>query len=125
VIAIFCGALLGGRSPKIFGDGKQTRDYVYVGDVVAANLQAAAATATGPFNIGTQTETSVLDLVELLGEIAGVGFEPEFAPARLGELQRSCLEISKAGSVLGWQPTLAIKDGLRATLEASRSSQRQ
>jgi UDP-glucose 4-epimerase len=125
VIAIFCGALGAGGRPKVFGDGKQTRDYVYVGDVVAANLKAAASSAAGAINIGTQTETSVLDLVQLLGEIAGVEFEPEFAPARLGELARSCLDISRAASVLGWQPTLAIRDGLRATLEASRSSQGQ
>ena len=125
VIAIFCGALATGRRPKIFGDGKQTRDYVYVGDVVAANLAAAAATATGSFNVGTQTETSVLDLVAVLGELAGVDFEPEFAPGRLGELQRSCLDITRARSVLGWEPTLAIREGLRVTLEASRPSQRR
>ena len=125
VIAIFCGALEAGRRPKIFGDGAQTRDYVYVGDVVAANLAAAAGTVTGPINIGTQTETSVLDLVELLGELAGVDFAAEFAPARIGELKRSCLDIGKAATVLGWAPTLAIKDGLRATLAASRSPQQR
>lgn len=122
VIAIFCGALATGRRPTIFGDGKQTRDYVYVGDVVGANLKAAAATAGGVFNIGTQTETSVLDLVEILGGLAGVDFEAEFAPARLGELERSCLDIGQAQSVLGWEPTLAIREGLASTLEANRAS---
>jgi UDP-glucose 4-epimerase len=122
VIAIFCGALATGRRATIFGDGKQTRDYVYVGDVVGANLKAAAATAGGVFNIGTQTETSVLDLVEILGGLAGVDFEAELAPARLGELECSCLDIGQAQSVLGWEPTLAIREGLASTLEASRAS---
>ena len=122
VIAIFCGALATGRRATIFGDGKQTRDYVYVGDVVAANLKAAAATAGGVFNIGTQTETSVLDLVEILGGLAGVDFAAELAPARLGELERSCLDIGQARSVLGWEPTLAIREGLASTLEANRAS---
>jgi UDP-glucose 4-epimerase len=122
VIAIFCGALATGRRATIFGDGKQTRDYVYVGDVVGANLKAAAATAGGVFNIGTQTETSVLDLVEILGGLAGVDFEAELAPARLGQLECSCLDIGQAQSVLGWEPTLAIREGLASTLEASRAS---
>ncbi len=125
VIAIFCGALATGRRPTIFGDGKQTRDYVYVRDVVGANLKAAEATAGGVFNIGTQTETSVLELVEILGGLAGVDFEPEFAPARLGELQRSCLDIGQARSALGWEPTVAISDGLASTLEANQASLRR
>jgi UDP-glucose 4-epimerase len=123
VIAIFAGALAAGRRPRIYGDGTQTRDYVYVGDVVAANLLAAASTASGPFNIGTATETSVLDLTRLLGELAGVDFEPEFAPPRQGELARSCLDIARARDVLGWEPTRAIRDGLELTLEASHATQ--
>lgn len=125
VIAIFCGALVTGRRPTIFGDGTQTRDYVYVRDVVGANLKAADSTARGVFNIGTQAETSVLDLVEILAGLAGVDFEPEFAPARLGELQRSCLDVGRARSTLGWEPTLAISDGLASTLEANQASPRQ
>ncbi|MGD0198615.1 MAG: NAD-dependent epimerase/dehydratase family protein [Solirubrobacteraceae bacterium] len=121
VIAIFSGALASGRRPTIFGDGAQTRDYVYVGDVVAANLLAASSDDRGALNIGTQTETSVLDLVALLGELAGVEFEAEFAPARPGELARSCLDITAAKKVLGWQPTLAIREGLRLTLAANRA----
>src|SRR5437763_1524739 len=77
VIAIFCGRLIDGAKPTVFGDGKQTRDYVYVGDVVGANLAAAEATASGPFNIGTGRQTSVLDLVEALGKLAGHDFEAE------------------------------------------------
>jgi UDP-glucose 4-epimerase len=123
VVAIFCGCLLERRPPTVFGDGTQTRDYVYVGDVVDANLAAAASQASGPINIGTGSETSVLDLVAALGELAGTDdFEPRFAPARLGELARSCLEITRARELLGWSPTVALADGLRMTLEASRTA---
>jgi UDP-glucose 4-epimerase len=122
VIAIFCGCLATGERPKIFGDGSQTRDYVYVGDVVAANLAAAASDVTGPINIGTQRETSVLDLVDLLRELSGVtDFAPDLAPARLGELARSCLDVSRAREVLGWEPGVNIRDGLRMTLAASEA----
>src|SRR3954453_11547260 len=90
VIAIFCGRLLAGESPTVFGTGEQTRDYVYVGDVVAANLAAGESTAGGSFNIGTGEESTVLDLVELFQKLgAGESFDPEMAPARLGELERS------------------------------------
>src|SRR4051812_27480394 len=84
VIAIFCGKLLAGERPTVFGTGEQTRDYVYVGDVVAANLAAGAAEGGGGFNVGTGRETSVLDIVELFRGLADGGFEPEMAPARLG-----------------------------------------
>src|SRR5512132_3764229 len=100
VIAIFCGAALTGGRPKIFGDGRQTRDYVYVADVVAANLAAAAhPEAHGAYNIGTGTEATVIDVVAALRTAAALGdgaFEPEFAPARAGELQRSWLDVSRA-----------------------------
>jgi UDP-glucose 4-epimerase len=125
VIAIFCGCLDLGRRPTIFGDGRQTRDYVYVGDVVAANLDAAAASVSGPVNIGTGVESSVLDIVQTLGELSATSeFEPLFAPARLGELARSCLDIARARAELGWQPTVALHDGLRLTLESERALQR-
>ncbi|HEY5053964.1 MAG TPA: NAD-dependent epimerase/dehydratase family protein, partial [Solirubrobacterales bacterium] len=89
VIAIFCGKLKAAERPTIFGDGSQTRDYIYVGDVVAAALAAAGAETTGPINIGTGRETDVLELAETLGRLGGVeSFEPEFAPPRAGEVQR-------------------------------------
>jgi UDP-glucose 4-epimerase len=123
VIAIFCGLLDSGGRPTIFGDGRQTRDYVYVSDVVAANLAAVDAPVHGPINIGTGIETSVLELVAMLRELSGAEhFEPEFAPPRLGELQRSCLDITRARETLGWTPTIAIREGLRLTLEASRTA---
>jgi len=122
VIAIFCGCLDSGRRPTIFGDGSQTRDYVYVGDVVAANLAAAGASGGGQVNIGTGRETSVLELVELHSELAnGAGLEPLFAPARLGELARSCLDVAHAKELLGWEPKVDLREGLRLTLEANRA----
>jgi UDP-glucose 4-epimerase len=126
VIAIFCGCLATGRQPTIFGDGKQTRDYVYVGDVVAANLLAVTSDASGPINIGTSRETSVLELVGVLGELAGVNdFTANFAPPRLGELARSCLDVGRAGKLLGWEPAVTIREGLRMTLDASQATLQQ
>ncbi len=121
VVAIFCGRLEAGEQPTVYGDGRQTRDYVYVGDVVAANLAAVDAKASGPINIGTGVETDVLELIAILGELSGAErFEPRFAPARLGELARSALDIARARELLGWEPTVSIREGLRLTLEASR-----
>jgi UDP-glucose 4-epimerase len=126
VIAIFCGKLDAGEAPTIYGDGLQTRDFAYVGDVVAANLAAVDAPVTGPVNIGTGVETTVLELVTILRELGGVErFEPEFAPARLGELARSCLDIRRARETLGWEPTVSIREGLRLTLEAVRATPSQ
>ena len=118
VVAIFCGRLQEGVAPTVFGDGRQTRDYVHVGDVVAANLAAAESRAIGPFNIGRGEEVSVLDLVEALREIAGdpAFFVPEFEPARLGELERSCVDPSRARAELGWVARTGLVEGLRTTL---------
>ncbi len=119
VIAIFCGLLASGGRPKIFGDGTQTRDYLYVGDVVAAALAASESTATGPVNLGTGREASVLELAEILGRLGGVeSFEPEFAPPRAGEVQRIALDAARAERELGWEATTSLEDGLRLTLDA-------
>jgi len=119
VIAIFCGRLRGGTQPRIYGDGTQTRDYIYVADLVDALLAAGKSAELGVVNIGTQVETSVLDIVRVLGAIHGPDApEPEFAPARLGELDRSCLDASRAREVLGWEASTPIADGLRLTYEA-------
>ena len=125
VVAIFCGRLRDGAQPTVFGDGTQTRDYVYVADIVEANLAAAdRGDAGGPINIGTSRQTSVLKLIEVLAERAGpeVNFEPQFEPARLGEVKRSCLEVTLARSVLGWEPRTDLASGLEQTLDATLSA---
>jgi UDP-glucose 4-epimerase len=126
VVAIFCGRLIAGERPKIFGDGRQTRDYAYVGDVVAANLAAAAhPEAHGAYNVGTGVEASVLEVVAALRQAAGVGegeFEPEFAPARAGELQRSSLDVTRARAELGFSAETDLVSGLRSTLEWTRAA---
>jgi UDP-glucose 4-epimerase len=114
VVAIFMSLLRDGGTPKIFGDGTQTRDYVHVADVVAATL-AAVERDGGAFNVGTGTETSVLDLYERIQRVAGVERAAEFAPARAGELQRSVLDVSLARRELGWEPKHPLDDGLAET----------
>jgi UDP-glucose 4-epimerase len=125
VVAIFCGQLLEGGRPRIFGDGLQTRDYVYVGDIVEANFAAAAhPQARGSYNTGTGVESSVLDVVAALREAAGVGedeFAPEFAAARAGELQRSWLDVTRARAELGFTAGTDLVSGLRPTLEWARA----
>jgi UDP-glucose 4-epimerase len=119
VIAIFCGKLRSGERPLIYGDGTQTRDYIYVGDVVAAALAGAESALTGPVNIGTGQEASVLELAEMLGRLGGTeSFEPEFAPARAGEVQRISIDASRAERELDWRPTTGLEDGLRLTLDS-------
>jgi UDP-glucose 4-epimerase len=119
VIAIFCGRLQTSGRPTVFGDGKQTRDYIYVGDVVAAALAGAESDLCGPLNIGTGVETDVLELASRLGELGGAeGFEPEFAPPRDGEVQRISLDPGRAERELGWRATTSLEDGLRLTLES-------
>jgi UDP-glucose 4-epimerase len=119
VIAIFCGKLRAGERPTVFGDGKQTRDYIYVGDVVAAMLAAADSETTGPINVGTGVETDVLELVKQLGELGGAkSFEPELAPPRTGEVQRISIDPARAGRELGWTPQMGLKEGLRVTLDS-------
>jgi UDP-glucose 4-epimerase len=116
VVAIFFSTLLGGAAPTVFGDGAQTRDYVYVGDVARATV-AAAESDGGVFNVGTGRETSVVELLGLCQQIAGTSFEPEFAPARPGELQRSVLDPSRAVDELGWRSEHSLENGLRETSE--------
>jgi UDP-glucose 4-epimerase len=116
VVAIFFNALRAGEAPKVFGDGSQTRDYVYVGDVARATL-AAAEREGGVYNIGTGRETSVVELLELCQRIAGRSGEPTFMPARPGELQRAVVDPSRAVDELGWRPERSLEEGLRETWE--------
>jgi len=123
VVAIFCGKLLAGESAIVYGDGEQTRDYVYVDDVVAAMVAGREALAgdpevlRGPYNVGTGIETSVLELYDRLTAAAGVDRAPVMAQARVGEVQRVSVDPTKARVELGWEPTVDFDTGLRATLE--------
>ena len=117
VVAIFCGKLADGGTPVAFGDGMQTRDYVYVGDVVSANLAAAASDWVGACNVGTGTETTVIALADALRGLGdGHPFVLEHAPARPGEVIRSAVDPSLAREVLGWEARVALGEGLRRTL---------
>lgn len=124
VCAIFGGRLLRGAPLTIFGDGTQTRDYVHVSDVAAANLAALSATLPAPngdhdrlaFNIGTGRETSVLDLAGTLGRVAGVTPAITHAAARAGELERSALDPAKAAAELHWIPTVPLGDGIKSLI---------
>jgi len=119
VVAIFCGRLRAGERPTVFGDGRQTRDYIYVGDVVAAALAAAESAASGPINVGTGVETDVLELARRLGELGGSeGFEPELAPPRTGEVQRIAIDPARAERELGWRAEVGLEQGLRLTLDS-------
>ena len=116
VVAIFMGLLRDGGTPTVFGDGSQTRDYVFVGDVVDAFVRASGH-GGGTFNVGTGIETSVVELYESIGTASGVVREAASAPARLGELQRSVLDPSLAARELGWSPQVPLADGLSRTWE--------
>jgi UDP-glucose 4-epimerase len=119
VVAIFCGCAVEGRRPTVFGDGRQTRDWVEVGDVARANLLAADAEGfTGPVNIGSGRETSVVELIEALNEVSDRGElpPPSFVPERAGEVRRSCLDVTRADGELGWRATVGLQAGLRRVL---------
>lgn len=121
VVAIFARALLAGRPTKIFGDGTDTRDYVFVDDVVDAFVRAGGEAGGGlRFNVGTGVETSTAQLHSAIAASAGKPDEPEFHPPRLGDLKRSRLDISRAGEVLGWTPEVALADGVARTVDFFR-----
>jgi UDP-glucose 4-epimerase len=124
VVAIFCNRILKGEALTVFGEGTQTRDYVYAGDVARANLAAAESTLpraaqvdVRAYNVGTGKETSVLELANELQRSAGSNVPVHHAPARLGEQARSVVNIEKSGRELGWSPQVALSDGLRKTFE--------
>ena len=121
VVAIFFGRLANGQELRIFGDGRQTRDYVYVQDVVAATM--AAQGHHGVFNVGTGSETSVVELADACLRAAGVEAETVFAPSRLGELKRSVLDPTLAVHELGFRAAASLADGLAATWEFVRQTE--
>jgi UDP-glucose 4-epimerase len=116
VVAIFLGALARGEQARIFGDGLQSRDYVYVGDVARATTSALGHDG-GVFNVGTGRETSVVELYELCARVSESEMPAEHAPARLGELRRSFLDTTRAAESLGFTAMVELEDGLRATWE--------
>jgi UDP-glucose 4-epimerase len=120
VVAIFSGRLLDGKPCTIYGDGTQTRDYVFVGDVARANVLAAEKRFEGPLNVGTGVETDVNAIYAHLAKAAGVSRPPERAPGRMGEQRRSCVDPAAAAKAIGWRPEVAIEDGLARTLEFFR-----
>ena len=118
VVAIFCGNLAAGRTSTIYGTGEQTRDYVYVGDVVEVTVLALEGEVLpGAYNIGTGTETSVNQLYESLREISGKDLPPKYGPAKPGEQSRSSIDPNKALRELGWRPETKLAAGLKKTLD--------
>ncbi len=124
VVAIFSKSLLSGRPTKIFGDGSDTRDYVFVDDVVDAFVRAGGEAGSGQrFNVGTGIETSTRQLHTAIAAAAGAPDDPELAPPRLGDLRRSCLDNTRAREVLGWAPHTGLTDGIARTVEFFRANQ--
>ena len=121
VVAIFAGRLLAGEPCTVNGDGRQTRDYVFVGDVVRANLAALRGDFCGAVNIGTGVETNVNDLYEIIKDHAGGPGRAVHAPPRDGELRRSVLSVALAEAVLRWKPLTRLSDGLAETVDFFRS----
>ncbi len=123
VVAIFARGLLQGKPTRVFGDGSNTRDYVYVDDVVDAFIRASGGAGGGQrFNVGTGIETSDRQLHTAVAEAAGAPDDPEFHPPRLGDVERSCLDVSLAEKVLGWRPQVGLREGVRRTVEYFRSA---
>lgn len=122
VVAIFLSLLLTGKTPVINGDGGQTRDYVYVGDVVAANVAALDSRFVGAVNIGTGVETDVVLIFDHLRRAVGSQIEAVHGPAKPGEQRRSCLDARLAAQVLGWRPQTTLADGLLRTAQYYRAT---
>jgi UDP-glucose 4-epimerase len=124
VVAIFVSKMLSGMEPVINGDGAQTRDYVYVGDVVAANMLALALQGSGVFNIGTGIETTVNELFGVLRRLTGSACRENHGPAKKGEQSRSVIDSSLATRVMGWAPRVTLARGLRETVDYFRAAGR-
>jgi UDP-glucose 4-epimerase len=118
VVAIFLDRMRDGQGTEIFGDGSQTRDFVYVGDVVAGLLAAAAAPGGGIYNVGSGVATSIRELHSLCAETTGAGSEPQFAPDRPGDLRHSVIDSSRAARELRWHAEMTLAAGLAATWNA-------
>ena len=122
VVAIFTQRLLAGEIARINGDGKQTRDFVYVGDVAAANLLALTSDAVGSFNVGTGVETDINRIFTIIKRLSASQQPEEHAPPKAGEQRRSVVDASKIARVMGWQPRTGLEEGLRQTVQYFRES---
>lgn len=122
VIPIFVSAILSGKAPTIFGDGHQSRDFIYVGNVVQGNLLAAESQAAPGrvFNMGEGRQTSLLQLLDLLSKLLGKPVTPKFEPPRAGDVRESMADITQARLRLGFEPSTRLEDGLRQTIEYYR-----
>jgi UDP-glucose 4-epimerase len=120
VVAIFSRQLLSGEAPTITGDGRQTRDFVYVEDVAEANLLALASGECGAFNVGTGVETDILRIFGLLKELSGASQEARHGPERPGEQRRSAIDPERIRKVMGWRPRTGLRQGLTATVRSFR-----
>jgi len=125
VVAIFCERMLDGKQPIINGDGRQTRDYVHVRDVVAANMAALNVQGSGVYNVGTSVETDVVELFETLRDVLAPDMPTEHGPGKPGEQKRSVLSYAKTQSHLNWQPTVDVRDGLAETARWFRDRKAQ
>jgi UDP-glucose 4-epimerase len=119
-VAIFAGQLKNGETPTVFGDGSQTRDFVYVADVIAAMLTASRTDVEGSINIGSGIEVPLIDLVETIGSLGdnGNSFDPRFDSGRMGDIKRNAIDPSRAAADLGWSVTTSLEDGLRKTVDS-------
>ncbi len=124
VVAIFSGKMLRGEPVTVNGDGKQTRDYVYVGDVARMSALALETDATGPVNVGTSIETDVNVLAEMIRDAAGSTSAITHGPAKSGEQRRSVVDVRRAAEVFRWRPEVSLRDGLARTVEFFRTKAR-
>jgi UDP-glucose 4-epimerase len=120
-IPAFISSVISGKRPTVFGDGEQTRDFIFVKDVVSANLKAMQSDVKGVFNVASGKKTSLLQLLDVLGEISGKAIIPEFEPPRAGDVRHSCADISKFSGACGWKPEYSLNEGLAETFEYFRS----
>ena len=124
VVAIFIRQMLNNQQPIINGNGRQTRDFVYVDDVVEANLAAMGQDSQGVYNVGTGTETSVNELFRMLSELTGMGCKEVHGPAKAGEQNRSVVDASRLKQELGWEPKVSLAEGLKKTVDYFRDHPR-